>query len=98
MQMINRLALDLVYFLKNGGHQQPGILQILDTGFRNDFISRPFRSTDPGICSMSQKMEAVCNMEVSSLLRKKTISVASDIPGFLSKIFTIPKKYGAIDQ
>jgi hypothetical protein len=54
------------------------ILLIVGTGFRIDFISRlTDRSANPGECSMSQKMEALCDEEVSNLLRKKAISVAS---------------------
>jgi hypothetical protein len=31
----------------------PWIFQIVDSGFRIDFISRPLQSADPGECSMS---------------------------------------------
>jgi hypothetical protein len=72
----------------------PWILQIVDSGFRIDFISRPFQSADPGECSMSQQMQAVCDEEVSNLLRKKAISLASNTPGFFSRIFAIPKISG----
>ena len=43
---------------------------------------------------MSQQMEAVCDQEVSNLRRKKAILVASNTPGFVSRIFAIPKKSG----
>jgi hypothetical protein len=43
---------------------------------------------------MSQQMQAVCDEEVSNLLRKKAISLASNTPGFFSRIFAIPKKSG----
>jgi hypothetical protein len=43
---------------------------------------------------MSPQMEAVCDAEVSDLLRKKAIFTAPDTPGFFSRLFAIPKKTG----
>lgn len=75
-------------------NNDPWILQIVDAGFRIDFISKPFQSKEPGECTMGPQMEEVCDKEVADLLRKKAIAVAPDTPGFFSRIFAIPKKTG----
>ncbi|KAI9553795.1 hypothetical protein GHT06_019060 [Daphnia sinensis] len=78
--------------------RDPWVLQILDMGFHIDFISRPFQLENPGECSMSPQMEAICENEVADFITKKAIPTVPDTPGFFTRIFAIPKRRGVIDR
>jgi hypothetical protein len=75
----------------------PWVLDTVTDGLKIDFISEPFQRSSPRDVSMSGDMQAVCQAEICSLLKKGAIEEITDgSAGFLCSFFCVPKKNGWI--
>ena len=64
-------------------------------GVKIDFVDPPFQSNLPSSVAMTKEMQAVCDLEVDSLLSKKAIiEICDESKGFISSLFVITKKSG----
>ena len=71
----------------------PWVLDTVTDGLKIDFISEPFQRSSPRDVSISGDMQAVCQAEICSLLRKGAIEEITDgSAGFLCSFFCVPKK------
>lgn len=76
------------------------VLDIITNDYALEFIEPPIRQLIPPDCVMSKEMDMVCEKQVKSLRSKVAVVVAKTANqpegGFISNIFTIPKKLGGL--
>jgi hypothetical protein len=73
----------------------PWVLDTVTDGLKIDFISEPFQRSSPRDVSMPGDMQAVCQAEICSLLKKGAIEEIMDgSAGFLCSFYCVPKKMG----